>query len=160
MYLVLFVEDLVSPGRKRAMSLFVIAWLLVFHYETVRYHYLSPLFHRELPKLPLLFPPAGWIMFFRVDETEGRAEVYGLQRGQPVLIDPHNIFTTRFVGYDNIRRNVLVSVLYREQARDFCRFLWRKFPEYEGFLVTYLEYPSVIEHPHQPRRALAYRCEP
>ena len=144
--------------RNRWITVFVILWLLVFHYESLRYSVLRPLLHRDLPKLPLLFPPAGWMMFFRVDASEGRAEVYGLQDGQPTLIDPHEIFRTRFVGYDNIRRNVLVSVLEPERAPAFCRYLASRFPAYPAFAVVYLQYPSVVEHPWRPQRYLVYRC--
>ena len=144
--------------RNRWITAFVILWLLVFHYESLRYGVLRPLFHRELPKVPLLFPPAGWIMFYRVDATEGRAEVYGFKSGQPVLIDPHEIFRTRFVWYDNIRRNVLISVLEPEREPAFCRYLASRFPAYREFAVVYLQYPSVIERPLQTQRYLAYRC--
>ncbi len=97
--------------RNAAITWFVIVWTLIFQYETLRANYLSPLFNRQLPKLALLFPPAGWIMFFNVDKSYGLVEVYGMRDGQPVLIDPHQIFQTKAVGYDNIHRNVLVSVL-------------------------------------------------
>ena len=145
--------------RNRWITLFVILWLLVFHYESLRYDYLRPWLRRELPKLPLLFPPAGWIMFFRVDASEGCAEVYGISQGQPQRLDPHDIFRTRCVGYDNIRRNVLVSALEPSRGRDFCRYLARKFPAYRGFAVVYLQYPSVIEHPPRAQRYLVYRCD-
>jgi len=197
--------------RRLRISLFVVVWLLVFLYETFRYGYLSPLAGRPLPKLPLLFPPAGWIMFFNVDSSYGFAEVYGLRSpdhrgrggvpdavggrrspdhrgrggvaerqrvrhsatpsvappdavgsrlgGQPVLIDPHEIFETRAVGYDNIHRNVLVTVLYRERADAFCRYLRRKFPAYESFAVVYGDYPDLISLPDRINRQVLYRCE-
>ena len=144
--------------RNRCITAFVIAWLRVFHYESLRYSYLQPLCHRVLPKVPLLFPPAGWIMFYRVEDGEGRAEVYGLKDGTPTLIDPHEIFRTRFVWYDNIHRNVLISVLDRSSAPGFCRFLQRKFPSYDSFAVVYLQYPSVTTRPLQPQRAVFYQC--
>jgi len=98
-------------GRRRAISVFVIGWLLVFNYETLRHSYLDRWLGLELPKVKFLFPPAGWIMFYRVDDSEGRAEVWGIRAGRPELVDPHRIFATRWVGYDNIRRNVLVTAL-------------------------------------------------
>ena len=137
---------------------FVICWTLVFHYETLRTNYLSPLVKRELPKLVLLFPPAGWIMFYNVDRSYGFAEVYGLRGGQPSLIDPHRIFSTKGVGYDNIHRNVLVGVLSEHHAPAFCRYLRRKFPDEEGFAVVYASYPDVIQTPDQAVRQVAYRC--
>ena len=145
--------------RHILITWFVISWTLVFHYETLRASYLSPLAHRRLPKLPLLLPPAGWIMFFNVDPSYGFAEVYGLRSGTtPVLLDPHAIFSTRAVGYDNIHRNMLVGVLDRSRAPEFCRYLQRKFPAYETFGVVYAEYPDLIETPERILRQVAYRC--
>ena len=144
--------------RNTCITAFVIAWLLLFYYETLRLNYLSPLGHRELPKTPLLFPPAGWIMFYEVGEQEGHVEVYGLQQQHPVLIDPHAIFATRWIGYDNIRRNVLVSVLSPAYADPFCRFLRRKFSAYDGFVIVYAETPSVMETPQRTFRQVAYQC--
>ena len=145
-----------------AISVFVLVWIGVFHYETLRLNYLSPLAGRELPKLKFLYPPAGWIMFFDVDRSYGFAEVYGWPKGQrqdrAELLDPHDIFRTRFVWYDNIRRNVLVGVLSERQAPQFCAFLHRKFPSYEQFAVVYAVYPDVVDRPGEVRRALAYRC--
>ena len=149
---------------------FVICWILLFQYETLRANYLSPLFKRELPKFRLLFPPAGWIMFFNVDRSYGFAEVYGIpggprladhgsRGGEPVLLDPHDIFATKAVGYDNIRRNVLVTALSRDHAPVFCRFLRRKFPAYDSFVVVYAEYPDLINSPDRLLRQIAYRCQ-
>lgn len=146
------------PSRHTWISLFVIAWIGLFHYETLRLSYLSPLVGRELPKLKFLYPPAGWIMFFQVDRAYGMAEVYGIRDGEPILIDPHAIFATRFVWYDNIRRNVLVSVLSPHDAPRFCRYLARKFPEYDAFAVAYAVYPDVVERPGEKLYRLAYRC--
>ena len=162
-------------GRRNVwISVFVIAWMAVFHYETLRLSYLSPLVlrlrsalaptgtaglaGRELPKLKFLYPPAGWIMFFHVDRSYGFAEVYGLAGTQPVLLDPHRIFETRFVGYDNIRRNVLISVLSAPDAPPFCRYLDRKFPQYDGFAVVYRVYPDVVSRPDETLYQVAYRC--
>ena len=129
--------------RNLAISIFVVLWTLVFHYESTRLFYLSPLAGRELPKLKFLFPPAGWIMFYNVDETFSHTEVYGLKGEGMTLIDPHDIFETRWVGYDNIRRNVLLSVLDRSSAPQFCTYLRRKFPQYENFAVAHAIWPSV-----------------
>ena len=165
--------------RNKWISLFVIVWIVVFHYETLRLNYLSPLVlrlrsaralseaegrvegfvGRQLPKLKFLYPPAGWIMFFNVDRSYGFAEVYGVSKGQPSLIDPHQIFETRFVWYDNIHRNVLISVLSAHDAPRFCRYLHRKFPQHEAFAVVYAQYPDVATQPNEVFRQIAYRCQ-
>ena len=149
-----------KAGRLRnvAISLFVVVWVAVFQYETLRANYLSPMAGRVLPKLKFLYPPAGWIMFFNVDPTYSLAEVYGIRDGRPTLIDPHRIFSTRFVLYDNIRRNVLVSVLSRHDAPAFCAFLHRKFPDYSAFSVEYVEYPDLVADRHRVLRQTAYMC--
>ncbi|GEM_PF-1774276 len=150
---------MVSPKiRNVSITLFVIAWLTLFHYESLRAAYLNPFFKCELPKFKFLFPPAGWIMFFRVDETEERAEVYGIKQKKLELIDPHRIFENRWLGYDNIRRNVLITVLNPYYAESFCRYLKRKFPEYEGFAVAEVVYPSNIRYPGKKIRNVAYTC--
>ena len=136
----------------------MILWIAVFHYETLRLNYLSPLIGRELPKLKFLSPPAGWIMFFNVDRSYGFTEVYGLKHGQPSLIDPHEIFETRFVWYDNIHRNVLISVLSLHDAPRFCRYLRRKFPQYDGFTVVYAAHPDLANRPDEIQRQVMYRC--
>ena len=147
--------------RNTAISVFAACWLLLFSYETLRAGYLSPLAGRRLPKFPLLFPPAGWIMFYTVDRTYGFAQVYALSHGgdKAILVDPHDIFETKAVGYDNIRRNVLVGVLARDRAPDFCRYLRRKFPEAQAFAVIYAQYPDVVNEPDRIQRQVAYRCE-
>jgi hypothetical protein len=145
--------------KNTLITVFVICWTLLFQYETLRASYLSPLVGRQLPKLPFLFPPAGWIMFFDVDKSYGFAEVYGIRDGRPSLIDPHEIFETRNVGYDNIHRNVLVSVLSAPHADDFCRYLRHKFPASDAFAVVAAQYPDLIETPDRILRALAYRCQ-
>ena len=153
--------------RNTLITVFVIGWTLLFQYETLRAGYLSPLVlrlrsaqaGRQLPKLPFLFPPAGWIMFFNIDKSYGFAEVYGVRDGVHVLLDPHDILETKAVGYDNIHRNVLVGVLSRGDAQSFCRFLRRKFPSYDQFLVVYAQYPDVIKTPDRVLRQVAYRCQ-
>lgn len=147
-----------SPRRKACISIFIVAWTLVFHYESIRHQWLNPLFRTELPKVKLLFPPAGWIMFFRVDESSGGAEVYGIKGQSTTLIDPHRIFATRWVGYDNIHRNVLITVLHPGYSQDFCGYLRRKFPEYDGFAVVEVWIRSVIEGPDKKLYHMTYRC--
>ena len=145
--------------RNTRITWFVICWTLLFHYETLRANYLSPLCKHDLPKLAFLFPPAGWIMFFNVDKSYGFAEVYGIRESQPILLDPHTILETRAVGYDNIRRNVLVGVLNRSYGPSFCRYLHRKFPSFESFAIVYAQYPDLIETPDRILRQVAYRCQ-
>ena len=147
--------------RDVLISVFVVLWTLFFHYQTLRVSYLNPLcvraFKRELPLIPLLFPPAGWIMFYRVDASYGFAEVYGIRDQQPIQLDPHEIFQTWAVGYDNIHRNMLISVLAPDRAEGFCRFLRRKFPSYDMFAVAYGEYQDVTTSA-EPRHQVVYRC--
>lgn len=147
-----------TPRRKALISSFVVVWTALFHYESLRYNYLNRWFQADLPKLKLLFPPAGWIMFYRVDRSDGRAEVWGRRGAEAGLIDPHRIFATRWVGYDNIRRNVLITALNQAYAPSFCRYLRRKFPGYDGFVVMEVWTPSVLE-PDRQVKQLAYRCE-
>lgn len=139
------------------ISAFVILWLLAFNYESVRYFYLNPLAGRELPKVKFLFPPAGWIMFFNVDDRFGLIEVYGLKKGMMYPFDPHQIFETRFIGFDNMHRGVLGAA--KDHPDAFCRFMERKFPHFDDFAVTIVSYPSLIKQPHTIIRYQLYQCE-
>ena len=145
--------------RSIPITWFVLCWTLLFQYESLRANYLSTFFKRPLPKLALLFPPAGWIMFYNVDRSYGFAEVYGIRGTELTWLDPHAVLETKAVGYDNIRRNVLVGVLYQDRAQNFCRFLRRKFPIYDEFLIAYAEYPDVVNTPKRILRRPAYRCQ-
>ena len=98
-------------------------------------------------------------MFFNIDKSYGFAEVYGVEGSKQILLDPHDILETKAVGYDNIHRNVLVGVLSRADKASFCRFLRRKFPSYDEFLVVYAQYPDLIMTPDRILRQLAYRCQ-
>ena len=140
------------------ISLFVIVWTVVFHYESTRAFWLEPFFHRPLPKLKFLFPPAGWIMFYNVGDQFGFVEVYGFKDGQPELIDPHLILPTRPIGYDNIHRNALSAVLSQDIAPEFCRYLKRKFPYFDRFAVTYVQYPSLSKEPLKRLQQVMYVC--
>ena len=153
------------PGRNRRdcvrnslITIFVILWTLVFHYESTCFFYLNPLFSRDLPKIRFLFPPAGWIMFYHVDNSYAGAEVYGFKNGRPQLIDPHDILTTKAVGYDNIRRNVLSLVLSHHEQKPFCKFLRRKFPHFDNFAVAAVYYPSVTVNPKRKLYRFIYGC--
>ena len=143
--------------RNILISLFVLLWLAVFNYESVRHFYLQPHFDRPLPKTKFLFPPAGWIMFFKVDDQFGTAEVYGLrEEGEPYRFDPHEILETRFIGFDNIYRGVLGAA--NDSPRAFCRFMKRKFPGFDDFLVTVAVYPSLTQNRYTVRRYPSYQC--
>jgi hypothetical protein len=144
--------------RNKLISIFVILWLGVFYYESTCYYYLQPLFKRELPRMKFLFPPAGWIMFYNIGDNFGYAEVYGVKDSKPQLIDPHQILETRAIGYDNINRNALVTVLTPGISQSFCPYLQRKFPYFEKFLVTYVEYPHLTEAPFEKQQTVAYEC--
>ncbi len=144
--------------RQLRITAFVVVWLLVFGYETFRHGYLTPLLGRPLPKLPLLFPPAGWIMFFQVDAGYGFAEVYALRGGDVIKLDPYRIVTARSLGYENLRRNILISALSADAAPGFCQYLARKFPDHEAFAVVYAGYPDVVNTPDDVRRQVMYRC--
>ena len=156
-------QDSLSQDHKKFwrnawITAVVILWTALFHYESTRFFYLNPFFKRDLPKLKFLFPPAGWIMFYNVDDSYGLAEVYGVKNEQPQLIDPHKILETKAILYDNIHRNVLSGVLSAHYQRDFCRFLKRKFPDFDGFLVAAVYYPSVIKTPTKKLYRVEYLC--
>ena len=97
-------------------------------------------------------------MFYNVDDEFLCAEVYGVRKGIPQRLDPHGIFQTRPIGYDNIHRNVLVEVLNPEYFEPFCVFLKRKFPDFDSFLITEVEYPSLTKEPHQRIERAVYQC--
>lgn len=144
--------------RNFVITLFVIIWTIIFHYESIRYFYLNPFFKRDLPQMKFLFPPAGWIMFFNVDDQFSYAEIYGMKNNQPWLIDPHLIFRTRPIGFDNIHRNVLIEALFANQQQPFCRYLKMKFPDFDNFLVTAVIYPSVAKTPLRRVQQVVYEC--
>lgn len=158
--------------RQLWISLFVVAWNLLFLYETFRHFQLTPLLRalalnwdlplggRELPKLPMLFPPAGWIMFYHVGDGAGGIEVYGIRGGTPALLDPHAIFETRYILFDNIRRGMMFSSAEPGRSWDFCNYLRRKFPEYPDFAVTQYQVPSLVKATQRKTQAVLYRCYP
>ena len=98
-------------------------------------------------------------MFYRVEEAEVRAEVYGRKGESFEWIDPHRIFNIHWLGYDNIHRNILISVLGPYHAsQSFCRYLKRKFPQYDGFSVMQAVYPSNIKYPEKRALKVVYEC--
>lgn len=98
-------------------------------------------------------------MFYNVGEGYGHAEVYGIKNGQSQLIDAHQILQTRAIGYDNINRNALAAVLYQDTSKSFCNYMRRKFPYFDGFVVTYVNYPSVTQRPFERTQVVAYECQ-
>ncbi|MDP2652665.1 MAG: hypothetical protein Q8Q08_01395 [Candidatus Omnitrophota bacterium] len=144
--------------RNIVISVFTALWVVLFQYESLRHFYLQPLLQRSLPKFKFLFPPAGWIMFFNVDDTGSYAEIYGVRGRVPQLIDPHLIIETRTIGYDNIHRNILSQILNEGYKGDFCRFLRRKFPEYDDFWITLVHYPSFSQRPRERWQQAVYQC--
>ena len=141
------------------ITIFVIFWMYLFHYESLRYFYLNPYFKRDLPKFKFLFPPAGWIMFFNVNDNYGFVEVYGVKEDKSQLIDPHDIFRTRTIGFDNIHRNILSEVSSPERSKDFCRFLHYRYPYFDKFAVVLVYYPSLTKEPYKRLQQLQYQCE-
>ncbi len=141
------------------ISVFVICWSVIFHYESLRAFYLAPFFEKPLPKIKFLFPPAGWIMFYNVDDSYALAEVYGIKEGKPQLIDPHEILRTRTIMFDNIHRNVLSTVLRPQLAPSVCRYLHYRFPYFDEFIVVQAHYPSLIKERYQKEQQVLYRCQ-
>lgn len=141
------------------ISTFVVVWLFVFYYESTRAFFLEPWLHRPLPKVKFLFPPAGWIMFYNLDDSFGYVEVYGVKGERFQLIDPHQILQTRAIGYDNIHRNALITIASRDMQRPFCAFLKRKFSYFESFKVVYVNYPSLSRRPLEQEKQVIYECQ-
>ncbi|MCR4336275.1 MAG: hypothetical protein NUV91_00510 [Candidatus Omnitrophica bacterium] len=145
--------------RNIIITIFVILWMFVFHYESLRYFYLEPLVDRPLPKMKFLFPPAGWIMFFNLGDQFGYPQVYGVKNAIPQPIDPHQVIWTRFVGFDNIHRGIMGAVLEESNQKSFCHFLKRKFPGFDDFFVTHVYYPSLVEDPYERWEEIVYQCK-
>jgi hypothetical protein len=145
--------------RNIIISIFVICWLLLFHYESIRYFYLQPHFKQPLPKLKFLFPPAGWIMFFNVDDRYSYAEVYGIKNGIPQMINAHDIVKTRFIGFDMVQRNVLSTVLEPRLRPSFCGAMHQNFPEFDRFIVTIVQYPALTKSRYERQQAEVYQCQ-
>jgi len=147
-----------SRLRNIVITFFVILWTTVFQYESIRYFYLNPLFDKPLPKVKFLFPPAGWIMFYNVDDRFGHLEVYGSKDGTSQLIDPHDIFRTRTIGFDNIHRGILGTVSSRYKAAPFCRYMIRRFPYFDRFVISYIHHPSITKSQYKQTRTVLYAC--
>jgi hypothetical protein len=144
--------------RDILITVFVIVWTVIFHYESTRAFYLQRWLGRPLPKLKLLFPPAGWIMFYEVTRQSGHVEVYGVKDGVPQAIDPHDIFRTRTLGYDNIHRGIMSVAANEKNKTRFCGFLRKRFPYFDRYVVTYDYYPDIIKERQQKRQTVLYQC--
>jgi len=144
--------------RNIFISIFVICWTLLYHYESTRHFYLNPLFKTDLPKTKFLFPPAGWIMFFQVGESSGAREVFGIKDGTGYFIDPHDILRTRTIGYDNIHRGILGSAAHPRNANAFCRFLKFRFPYFDNFIVKAIYYPDVSKDRSERIERIDFQC--
>lgn len=137
---------------------FVILWLGLFQYESLRYFFLNSWFERPLPKTKLLFPPAGWIMFYQVGKGFGHIEVYGVKEGRTLRIDPHDIIRTRTIMFDNIHRNILSSMADQRAGPRFCAFLRRRFESFDQFHVAVHYYPDPVERPFDVIQQIKYTC--
>lgn len=147
-----------NKWRNTFITVFVIFWCLAFHYESVRHFYLNPLFDRNLPKIKFLFPPAGWIMFFRVDSAYGHRQIYGVKDEQAFEIDPHEVFRVRTIGFDNVHRGVVSGAADPRNRLMFCRQLYKRFEGYEDFRVVYTFYPDFIDEPLTRYQRVLYGC--
>lgn len=146
--------------RNIAISVFVIAWLCVFTYESTRHFILNPIvkkhFDVDLPKMKWLFPPAGWIMFYAVSPSDGYTNVYGIKGHTMEYIDPHDIIETDTLGYDNIHRGIMGA--FFNQRLQACWFLKRKFPQYQDFAISQMYYPDVGKDRTNRQEQIVYRC--
>ena len=143
------------------ISLLVVCWLALFQYESLRTFYFNQVLKKDFPKTKFLFPPAGWIMFYKVGKSAGNIEVYGVKGKQSQLIDPHDIFRTRTIGYDNIHRGIMGSASDSNprKAVQFCKFLNYRFPYFDKFYVSGFYYPNLVESPYERRQRILYECD-
>ena len=144
--------------RNIFITVFVIVWMVIFHYESTRYFYWRTDLQEKLPKTKFLFPPLGWIMYYNVGNSAGYVEVYGVKDGIPQIIDPHDIFRVRTIGYDNIHRGILGTVSYSSQAPQFCRYLQRRFPYFDSFAVTVNQHRNLTAEPYRRVQQVRYQC--
>jgi hypothetical protein len=144
--------------RNISVTVFIILWCLLFHYESTRHFFLNNITKKDFPKTKFLFPPAGWIMFYTVDDRFGFTEVYGVKEGKVRLIDPHEVFQVRTIMYDNIHRNILSSVSSKKMGPSFCGHLQKRFPQFESFSIAIVYYPSLINDPDEFHRQVQYQC--
>ncbi|GEM_PF-978650 len=151
--------------RDRFISCFVVIWLVLFFYNNTRHMLLEPFFRKSLhnPTFNLamnkfLFPPAGPIMFYDVGDAFGYHKVFGIKGGQIFELDPHQIYLSRTLFYDNVHRGVLGDIADPGNIPLFCRVMHRRMPEFDDFAVVFRVYPSLMESRYQYRDGLRYRC--
>jgi len=148
--------------RNGFISILVIIWLFIFHYESTRYFTHFKIFKLlddvKHPKIKFLFPPIGWIMFYKVSDSFGNVEVYGIKGTQHQLIDPHEIFRTRTIGYDNIHRGILGTAADIKNASKFCHFLRHRLPYFDNFVVMVKYHPSLTEEHYKIYKQIKYKC--
>ena len=97
-------------------------------------------------------------MFYNVGDRFTYTEVYGIRNGMLVPIDPHDIIKTRFIGFDMVHRNVLSTVLKPGARQSFCNVLQKQFPQFDKFIVTAVEYPSLTQSRYDRRQVPVYQC--
>ena len=97
-------------------------------------------------------------MFFNVDDSASFGEVYGVKGKTPTFIDPHLILNVRQIGYDNTHRNALSEVFIPALRPAFCKYLNRKFPEFDNFLVVAVSYSSLTSKPQKRFEKIIYQC--
>ena len=97
-------------------------------------------------------------MFYNVGDNYATVEVYGIKDNIPSLIDPHDIFRTRTIGFDNIHRGIMGAAASPNSAGQFCKFLQRRFPYYDRFAINWIEYPSLTKEPYQTTQNVVYQC--
>jgi len=155
------------------ITFFVIFWMVLFHYESVRHFYLNPYVYPKIKNLKVvakllpegfkktkfLFPPAGWIMFFRVTPSYGNVEIIAIDGQRSYRLDPHQVLLTRDIMYDNVYRGVLGSFAENRNAPQTCRYLKRRFPEFDNFIVRYHYYRNVVDSPYKYDVIPQFQCK-
>ncbi len=151
--------------RDHFISLFVVIWLMVFMLNTTRHLLLEPFLKRSFPGFSLalavnkfLFPPAGPIMFFNVDDSFGFYRVSGIKNGKLFDLNPHEVILNRTLFYDNIHRGVLGAIGDPGSVVSFCRWMHGRFPEFDDFAVGVRQYPALKKSRYVYQEGWLYRC--
>ena len=98
-------------------------------------------------------------MFYNIGKQGGNYEVYGIKNKKLQLIDEHDIFRTRTIGYDNIHRGILGSAANIRRARSFCQFLEYRFPYFDNFIVNFAYYPEPSKEQYKKIDRVQYQCK-